>query len=72
MKRTFALLLSLIQHGKLYIEDQTERPLLEEDLESSPAPYRPATKHDIPQIVVSPAWYEMLSSGRAFFAESVV
>jgi len=70
MKRPFGLLLSLINHGKLYIEDQTERPLLEDDLESSPAQYRPATKHDIPDIVISPAWYEMLASGRAFFAES--
>lgn len=70
MKKTFELLLSLIKRGKIYIEDQTERPLLIEDLESSPAQYRPATKHDIPNIVISPAWYEMLASGRAFFAES--
>jgi len=69
MRRNIKLMLRLINEGKLFIEEQEGHtyPLLEDDLEGSPAEIiRPATKKDIPDIAISPAWWEMLSSGRAF------
>jgi len=72
MKRTFELMVTLISTRKLFFEifenGQQGRLLLKEDVKSSPAKkMRLAKKRDIPDIIDSPAWFEMLSSGRAFF-----
>jgi len=73
MKRTFELLLSLIQKRRLFIEGQTGRPLLKKDVKSSPVKkIKLAKKKDIPGIVDHPAWRAMLLSGDAFFAERAV
>lgn len=70
MKRSFELLLSLISKRRIFIEVQTGRPLLKEEVKSSPVKIiKLAHKRDIPNIVDHPAWYAMLSSGDAFFAE---
>lgn len=67
MRRDINRMATLIREGKLYCEVYSKRPLLEDDLPFSLC-YRPATPSDIKFFVDSPAWYEMLSSGRAFFA----
>jgi len=67
MRRDIELMASLIRTGKLFAEKESNRPLLPEDLPYSLS-YREATPSDIKYFVDSPAWFEMLASGRAFFA----
>ena len=67
MRRDINLMVALIRQGKLFTEEESKRPLLPEDLPYS-LPYREATPSDIKYFVDSPAWFEMLASGRAFFA----
>ena len=71
MRRDIELIAALIRGGKLGIEEESKRPLLKEDLPFSLS-YRLATPGDIKYFVHSPAWLEMLLSGRAFFAEAIV
>jgi hypothetical protein len=66
MRRDINHMATLIREGILYTEEETNRPLLPEDLPFS-LTYRPANVHDIKFFVNSPAWAEMLSSGRVFF-----
>lgn len=66
MRRDVNLMASLIRKGKLFIEEESKRPLLPEDLQFSLS-YRVANPHDIKDIVDSPAWAEMRSSGRVYF-----
>jgi len=67
MRRSFNVMLNLINSGNLYIEDFSKIPLLTEDLKYTTCSYKKATKKDIPLIAASRTWFHMLSSGRAFF-----
>jgi len=68
MSRSIRIMWSLIKSGNLYIEEFSKRPLLPEDLEYSTGNYRQATSRDMKYFADSRAWFEMLASGRAFFA----
>ena len=67
MRRSFNVMLKLINSGNLYIEEFSKIPLLPEDLKYTTCSYKKATKKDIPIIASSHTWFNMLSSGRAFF-----
>jgi hypothetical protein len=66
MRRDINLMAALIREGKLFTEEESNRPLLPEDLPFSLS-YRVANPHDIKLFVDSPAWVEMRTSGRVFF-----
>ena len=66
MRRDIEWMAYLIRTGKLFTEVETNRPLLPEDLPHSLS-YREAKASDIKIFVNSPAWAEMLLSGKAFF-----
>lgn len=66
MRRDIELMAALIREGKLYTEVESKRPLLPDELKSS-LTYRQAKPSDIKHFVDSPAWHEMLLSGKAFF-----
>lgn len=67
MRRSFNVMVDLINSGNLYIEEFSKTPLLPEDLKYTTCSYKKATKKDIPIIAASRTWFNMLSSGRAFF-----